>query len=455
MSDRQLLFILTNRNSDRILLLRTGKGWVLPAYDDAVAENVGFDNAGPFNDWFGSRFGIDVVRRYALDFEGVDPVVFVLECRVDDPAIPAEGQWVGPEEVHGISFARSDQRALSLAWSADTHESATMPWSRQRGYDEAFAWVAEKLGKLGMAITGPPEQVKNAYVSTVFRWPTEGGIVYLKILPSVFVREGQVMARLAQWGIAELPERLATDLGRGLILMKDMGGRDLAESHDIDSLCAVVRAFAGIQIASIPFIDVRNPRPFHDWRVGVLASRIDGIVEELPALLRNSPYQLTEEEAVQLRGRLPEWKGLCAEIEDAGIPDTIDHGDLRPGNIRAVGERLIFYDWAWSAITHPFIAIAGLLHNTRKLLPEAERARDILRDAYLEAWAPYADGQALRPLFEQVAKAGTLYGVVADAEWLRAINTALGGRVPGAASADAWTVCRRQYYLAKMVRRLL
>jgi hypothetical protein len=124
------------------------------------------------------------------------------------------------------------------------------------------------------------------------------------------------------------------------------------------------------------------------------------------------------------------------------------------GNIRLVGQRIVLYDWAWSAIAHPFVSITSLLHILRKTVAEPRETRQALRDAYLEAWTAYAPLDELRRIFELVDRAKILYGVVADATWLRCLNAALAGSVLGPASADAWAVGRRQYYYAKMVRRL-
>ena len=330
-----------------------------------------------------------------------------------------------------------------------------MPWSRPGGYEAAIAWMFGQLDHLGIVPTGSLEQVKNAYVSTVFRCGTEAGDVYLKMLPKIFVRELEVTEKLAEWNITKLPRWLASDATRGFILMKDMGGCDLTACCHMDLLKAAMRQFADFQIASIPFMDVESPKPFYDWRIPVLTGQIDAVVEEAPALLYGSPYQVTEEEALQLRSQLPRWKALCAEIEEAGIPDTLDHGDLRPGNIRIVGESVIFYDWAWSAITHPFMGPTGFLHVVRHALGASQNAKEALRDAYLEPWTEYAPQQELRQVFELVDRAKTLYGVVGDAEWLRSIQAALGRRVPNSTSADALTVRWRQYYFAKMLRRLL
>jgi hypothetical protein len=100
------------------------------------------------------------------------------------------------------------------------------------------------------------------------------------------------------------------------------------------------------------------------------------------------------------------------------------------------------------------MSITSLLHILRKTVAEPVDTRQALRDAYLEAWRAYASLDELRWIFELVDRARILYGVLSDATWLRCLNAALAGSPSSPTSADAWTVQRRQYYYAKMVRRL-
>ena len=78
----------------------------------------------------------------------------------------------------------------------------------------------------------------------------------------------------------------------------------------------------------------------------------------------------------------------------------------------------------------------------------------MLRDVYLEPWTAYASLDELRQVFELVDKVKLLYYVVGDGVWLRCLYAALAGRSLSPTSADAVTVRWRQYYYAKVVRRL-
>ena len=454
MRDRQLVFVLTNRSGSQVLVLSSDGEWTLPAYEDAVPSNVGLTDPRPWNEWFADTYGIQVIRRYSLDQHGLDAAYMILESVKGEPSLSERARWVGADELETIHLAGPEQRAFLASWFAQPQRSVSMPWSAPGGFEQPLAWMVEQLARHGRKPSGTPEQIKNAYVSTVMRCPTDAGDVYLKILPNVFIREAHVVGKLRGWGMLELPAYLAIDAERGLVLMEDMGGCDLAECCTIDLLKRVVRQYADLQLASTAWVTPERPGPFYDWRMAVLAEKAKSVAREARELLADSPYALTEHESERLRGCLPYWENLCNRLAQTAIPDALEHGDLRPGNIRVVGERIVFYDWAWSAITHPFVSIASLLHTLRKSAVQDEETKAMLRDAYLQPWTEYAPLDELRRVFELADRVKTLYHVVGDGEWLRGLNAALAGRPLSPTSADAVTVRWRQVYYAKVVRRL-
>jgi hypothetical protein len=304
------------------------------------------------------------------------------------------------------------------------------------GHELALSWASDRLEEWGRSRSRAPELVKDTYVGTVLRLPTDAGDAWLKILPGVFIREIEITEKLREWGVAELPRRIAVDVERGLMLTEDMGGHDLADDPAPELVARAARTFAEFQLATLARVDHERPYPLYDWRIEVLADRARDLPGEAEGLLAGSPDALSEAEAEGLRRVMPGWLDLCARIRECGVPDAIDHGDLRPGNIRVVGDRIVVYDWAWSAVTHPFFALASLLHH-------AGGGR-LVADAYLEVWSGVAPLDELRRAFGLVERAWPLYGAVADAAWLEVVS-----------DADADTRRWRQHYFARMVRRLL
>lgn len=454
---RALFFLLSRRQDTEALLVLGRDGYALPTYDKPVLPMVGFEEPAPYNEWFAKRFGILVFRRYAVDHEGSDFAVFVLESPASERPRPDGTTWVRAQDLLSIPWARVEYREFLRAWFADARTCATMPWAVAGGHDEALAWLDKTLKERRIERRGPVAQVKNAYVSSVFRCSTDVGDVYLKAVPRLFVRELDIMAKLAAWNIGELPKRLAADFERRFVLMRDMGGSDLSELLSPELLTSAVWRYAELQAASCSFIEANDPWPFYDMRLPAMAEAVEALVEDVPGLLAGSRYGLDGDEQRRLRERIPYWKGLCEDLQALGLPDALDHGDLRPCNIRIIGNRFIFYDWAWSSITHPFLSVVGLMGigSVRSALAGEANGAKKLRDVYLEVWAAAAPRRDLLRAFDLADKLLVLYGAICDAEWLRAILRALPGQIPTDVHPDAWTLRWRQYYFAKMSRRLL
>ncbi len=101
---------------------------------------------------------------------------------------------------------------------------------------------------------------------------------------------------------------------------------------------------------------------------------------------------LSERDAV--RAELGKAHEAIQVLEDLGIPDTLEHGDLHPDNINVSHDGPIFYDWALVAVTHPFLSIAYLCHfmkNSRSRPVRIER----LADSYLYCWTDCAAQSSL------------------------------------------------------------
>ena len=454
-SARALSFILPSPTGQEVLAVRDPGGWTLPACEDPTADEYSLGESYFFNGLFRARYGLDVHTRYVVEQRDPPAAAFVLEAHSSDPTPPADARWVAPADLHLPAGTPPWMHGAVAAALSDASPSRTMPWSRPGGLDEPIAWLHEQLDTLGIGAGGHPEQVSNAYVSCVLRCATDAGDVYLKLLPPLYNRELEILRALGEWGIAPTPEVLALDAEHRRLLMRDMGGYDLGETTDLDVWEDAVRELARLQRASMPFVADPAATPLHDWRVPVMRQSLDGLVEAVTPLLAGCRYSLSKHEQSLLRAALPGLRNLCREIEDYGIAPAIEHGDLHGANIRVTPGGPVVYDWAWSAVSHPFLSLDSLLHTQRRWLATTEGARARLRDAYLAAWSDCGTMEGLRSLFDGVDRLKTLYYVLADAAWLRDVHSILGDHRPVPFSADAWTLGRRRHYLAKSVRRLL
>ncbi|MCL2198265.1 MAG: aminoglycoside phosphotransferase family protein [Defluviitaleaceae bacterium] len=404
-----LLLILPDEKNERALTVE---------YSNPVEENVGFDEPQKYNDYFEQLTGIPVYRRYTFNMDG-KYVVFVFEKANRGNVAPQNGfVWMPYDEI---------------TQSVQTHynTSENMPWVNERGFSPYITWLEGVCDKKGIRINGKITQLKNAYMSTVFCAPTDIGNIYMKIPCKIFINEFAFTQGLKGLGIVDMPEWIDFCPELNAILMHDMGGNDLPQQSDIATLQKVLLRYAQIQKASIS-------RPFdfshYDNSIATVIKKAYGISKKEPALL---PQLQIAEKLIQA---LPP------------IPNTIHHGDVRPGNIRVVGGKYIFYDWAWSGVSHPFAEIASFLHIIRRSLPD-EAAKNALTDFYLKQWLDYGTLYQLKRAFYVLDALKYLFFAVDDYSWLNAIKQSTPAPCP--MSADGWLLEKRTYYFETVLRRFI
>jgi len=135
-------------------------------------------------------------------------------------------------------------------------------------------------------------------------------------------------------------------------------------------------------------------------------------------------------------------------------PHVIQNGDVRPGNIRVIDNDYIFYDWAWGAVSHPFLEPSAFLHIIRRTLPTGISAKEILVETYLNEWLKYGTQDELKTVFAIFDELKELIWAYVDYIWVKDIYTASSEPIEPM-SADGWLLDRRTYYFERVLRRFL
>jgi hypothetical protein len=239
-------------------------------------------------------------------------------------------------------------------------------------------WVAAQVD-----VVREPELVRQWPLSSVLRFETPDGPLFLKAVFPLFHHEPAVTAALAREHRGAVPEVVTIDAERGWLLMRELRG-ELVFGCDRRWWEEQLRVVARLQRAWV------------------------GRTDELRAL--GAPSRPLE----QLAAEEPAVEPLCARLAALGVPDTLVHGDLHPWNAVVDGERVVVFDWSDAAIAHPFLDLAPFLERAD------EADREALVAAYLEPWADVADAAALR----DAAAVGEALGGVYQVLTYRAIAAA-------------------------------
>jgi hypothetical protein len=268
--------------------------------------------------------------------------------------------------------------------------------------EEATSWLDGALADSGMARTGEVTQPHLEPWSTVLTSTTDSGRVWLKAMVDGTVFEISLYDLLVRFAPDHVLHPIASDLGRGWLLLPD-GGPSLADRFTGDGLVeAMVGAlpqYATVQIALSDKSDTLLDLGLADLQAHLLAERFR------QALLRHEGTAI----GAFLSRLEADYLAWCEVVNESPLPATLDHNDLHPWNILGVepapdGGRApaIIYDWGDSVLAHPLGSAAIPISRVRKMVGLGESSPEALRmrDAYLEPFTDVADRSDLVESFD-------------------------------------------------------
>ena len=221
----------------------------------------------------------------------------------------------------------------------------TPPWQDPQWRADAQDWIDAACAGAALARTGPVLVRARPY-SVVGRVPTDRGTVWFKASPPPSRFEPALLSALAGWQPGRLTAPIAVEEDRAWSLTRDGGPtlrEHLARQPDPGAWHATVRDYALLQLD--------------------LAPRAGGLLALGLADLR------------PLAPQVREW---CAELGELGIPASLDHADVHPGNIFAATG--IPFDWGDAALAHPFASL-WVIRRTA-----AGQHAPGLTEIYLQPW---------------------------------------------------------------------
>ncbi|MFI9010235.1 phosphotransferase [Actinosynnema sp. NPDC053489] len=207
--------------------------------------------------------------------------------------------------TYQVEADRVPERGLSSGepHAFDEHPSR-LPWARPGGPAELVAWARRHV-----EVTGPAVRVKTWNLSCLYRLPTAAGDVWAKATPPFLADEGEVIRLVASVDPSLTPGLLAAGPGRVLP-------------------------------ASAPGADCRRPD----------VAAVERVVPQWVAV----QAALAGEPRLRVRGA----RSRGVRVPDFGLPDSLLHGDFRPGNWRSGG---VVLDWGEAHWGHPALDAARLI----------------------------------------------------------------------------------------------
>lgn len=302
------------------LVLVDPRGTLLGALPRFTVPTPWWPDVGPVVAEALDRYGIDVTVLRLLHATGPEPhggaVTYLAE--VAEPPPGGRLQQAGLREV-----------SIDL-----TGHPARLPWAVPGGPAESLRWARDALADLGQApVRGVQERTWN--LSAIWRLvPAEDQdrpTAWLKQVPDFLAHEAAVLRWLGREFPGLAPDLLAAGPD-GRLLLGHVAGVDRygAGPAERDQLAADLHA---VQVRAAAQVDELAAAGVPDRRGTKLAEVI------CQALADHGADQPPVAQA------LAELPGRLAAAADCGLPDTLVHGDLHPGNLRVGGGRRVVLDW--------------------------------------------------------------------------------------------------------------
>jgi hypothetical protein len=258
-----------------------------------------------------------------------------------------------------------------LAEAVLADEPLRAPWAFVGGPARIASWADEVLAARGTPRTGPVEQVKTWNLSSILRLPTNAGPVWCKSVPPFFAHEAAVIEHVARRHPALVPQVLAAEPSTGSMLLADVPGTDQWDAPH-DRLLEMVETVVDLQWESVARVGELRGLGLPDWRGPALVAAVTALSRR--AAVR---AELTSTECAAVDALVAALPALEGELERSGLPDTLVHGDLHPGNWRHGPDGLVLLDWGDSGVGHPLLDGPAFL----------ERVAPERRQEVLAVWA--------------------------------------------------------------------
>jgi aminoglycoside phosphotransferase (APT) family kinase protein len=231
-----------------------------------------------------------------------------------------------------------------------------------------LAWAFDELAARDLLPDGTPQrprQIRIWNLSSLWCLPTTTGRAWLKVVPPFLAREAAILGALSEAG-APVPRVLASAAPR--VLLADVPGEDrygappehLAEMAD---LLAALQAAWQDRVTDVLHLGGQDRRPAASIAAvrAVVARYRDALDDHRDGSVGGAADAAGPAALDRLVDGL---EARYAAIDACGLPDTLVHGDLHPGNVRGRPGAFRILDWGETGVGHPAIDLLSLTGGT-------------------------------------------------------------------------------------------
>ena len=203
-------------------------------------------------------------------------------------------------------------------------------WFRAGWYDRVEAWIDDCLVARGSRRTEPVRTHRVWSISAVLEVPTSDGVLWFKACCDHFRAEAAILHRLSDRLPDLVPIVVAADDAEGWLLMEPLAGASDRAAGAPEALAPV---WAAAQLASLGWLDELRAAGCPDRGLGPTLAAWRSVLAHDPEMAL-----LTDDERAAVLGSADEVEARVRELWSTGLPDTLAHGDLHPGNVAYDGQ---------------------------------------------------------------------------------------------------------------------
>jgi hypothetical protein len=358
----------------------------------------------------GETCGIDAVSLSSLEVppaeSGPSQICYeIMETCTPRDEAPGGKHWVvadclvesgfrDPRDFHAVRQAI----AQSLPHAEDTSRG---PFGRLGWFPDLQEWVQEEIGRHGLHLSRRFRQFNASPTFSLIRFETDGPAVWFKAVGPPNQREYPITLALARLISRFVPKIIATRPEWTGWLTREAEGPLLHECSTLASWETAARDLAELQIRSlgrsVHLLDV-GARDLRAWAFADLVSPFFQAMGELmERQTKTPPAPLSREELRSLAARV---RDALAVLDETGIPTTLGHLDLNPGNIVCSPNGCVFLDWAEAFMGHPFLTFEYLREHFRRNVGHNRSEETQFVASYTSPWRAFVSEGDIRRVLE-------------------------------------------------------
>lgn len=286
-------------------------------------------------------------------------------------------------------------------------------------------WAVSYLNSTGYQIrSSSPDVIQDNPWSTVYRFETNKGFVFLKTMPKKLSIEAEIIAILRKKFNAPVPRIIASDQDLCCFLMQDAGIKlhdYFKENFQSKIFIKAMQDYAVLQMSTHNktqiFLDMGVP----DWRLEKLPELYANFIAHDELLLEDG---LSSEELIKLKKLEPKFVSICEKIANFKIADTFGHADFHDKNILvdpSTNETTLI-DLGEVVITHPFFSLHNCLYMAKENFSLSNEQDQMIRYESLKPWLAWETQENLLEVMSLISQCWSIHAVLAELRLMNSVN---------------------------------